>query len=133
MRAEGTPNDSARDAGLTQLVRLVGCGCFLLFALLLVVQPLLCVLQCSLSGHAGQYQQAGAPDDSTTLFVCHTPEATHAVALLVPPFWPATLPVALAFALLIYALRTLSPEAPASLRARVWAPPLPPPRRALPA
>jgi hypothetical protein len=115
---------ASRPASLGQLL---GAGCFLLLALLLLAQPLFCVIQCSLDGHSGHHHHMAA-DDPTALFVCHTPEAAYADSLIIPPYWPAVLPLALAFALMCCALLTLSMRAPATLCARAWAPPLPPPR-----
>ncbi len=124
-RSTTCPPRAPRPASLGQRL---GAGCFLLLALLLLAQPLFCVIQCSLADHSGHHHQRVAADDPTALFVCHTPEAAYADSLSIPPYWPAVLPVAFAFALICSALLTLSLCAPATLRARAWAPPLPPPR-----
>jgi hypothetical protein len=104
------------------LWRAVVAGCALALALLLLLQPLICVAHCIFhaersSAHAGA---AGG-------FLCHAAQPDADPFPIIPAFWPGVIP-----ALLVLAragtVRRLAPPAPRCLDAHTWAPPLPPPR-----
>jgi hypothetical protein len=91
-------------------------------ALLLLFQPLLCVIHCVM-----HTQAAEAHPGTAGLFLCHTSSPADDVSLLIPAFWPGVLPALLILALAATTLR-MSLSAPTCSAAHPWAPPLPPPR-----
>ena len=111
-----------RRPSLPFLRRAAGACCTLLVALLLLGQPVLCIVHCAVSGATTSHRRHD---------LCDAPQAAQA-ELSVLPYWPAVLPLLLSLRLLRQLLRRLTPPSPASLRTLSWAPPLPPPRLALP-
>lgn len=103
--------------------RLIGA----LAVLLLLGQPLLCIVHCRLSV-APAHHSTPTADDPSTFFLCKLPELTVAHETFVPAYWPglvAVLPVAGAILLLMIRLLAATPTHWPPL---TWAPLTPPPR-----
>jgi hypothetical protein len=120
-----------RRPSLPFLRRAAGACCTLLVALLLLGQPVLCIVHCAVSGATTSHRHHDPSTNPLSFFLCDAPQAAQA-ELSVLPYWPAVLPLLLSLRLLRQLLRRLTPPSPASLRTLSWAPPLPPPRLALP-
>lgn len=107
---------------LDALRRWVAAGCSLAL-LLLLLQPILCVVHCAL------HERAPAAAD-TGLFLCHASHPDGESPLLIPAFSPGLLP-ALALLAVVGSVCRLLPRLPRRPSSHAWAPPLPPPRSCL--
>jgi hypothetical protein len=117
---------------LTGIARDAVWGCAGLMLALLLLQPLLCTLNCVVhSGHR-HVAAAAAPGaaEQRSAFICDVPPVETVELAFVPAFWPGlTLLVLLLLA--GAGLPTwLASTAPTPLTGRRWAPLPPPPRRA---
>jgi hypothetical protein len=111
---------------LTPRWRLASSCCAFAVVLLLLIQPLLCLVHCAMEARAMTHAAAHtAPSDP---FLCHMSDAQSPHVLIVPAFWPGVLPVVVLLVTACSLLRRLMLVAPPHLIARLWAPPIPPPR-----
>ncbi len=122
MQAQRTTQPGIYDRSRAAILRAAATGCAAMLVLLLLTQPLLCVIHCALRAHAAAiHSSSGDP------FLCHTAAPTDAPAPLVPAFWPGILPVLIVLAV---SFRRHTPSRRRLFRpiAHLWAPPIPPPR-----
>jgi hypothetical protein len=104
---------------------MAGSCCAFAVVLLLLIQPLLCVVHCAMDARAMTHAVHAAPSD---FFLCHMAEPVDSPALIIPALWPGVLPVLALLVMTHLLLRRLTIIAPPHLIARLWAPPIPPPR-----
>lgn len=108
--------------------------CASIVMLILLLQPLLCVLHCSLVRYVTHRQTQDPADDPWQLFVCAGPaQPTPHQSILIPAFWPGVLPALTMLIAYLPLLRYLTLPIPAHPSPRTLSPLTPPPRIYAPA
>ena len=96
---------------------------------MLVLQPLLCVLECIFADHVAALHMAAKPDQAN-IFLCDATNAAHQHhhSFSVTPFWPAVLPLILITRRIYRDSYLLTITSIPNLYSELLIPPVPPPR-----
>jgi hypothetical protein len=98
-----------------------------LLVLLLLAQPVVCVVHCWVAMQPVHHAAPNA-SDPRSFFLCDHPDPTAAHGLFTLAFWPGALPQLALFVVALLLLVTLLPRLPAYYTTLPPSPPAPPPR-----